>query len=108
MAVGFTPKHIEGFPLNNLTHQQFLVLADEAATKINWKVAYLSENGLIAYTDNGMFSWNAEIKIKIENGIASIQSASTGNEIIDWGKNKKNVINFTCFPHRHFCKKLTS
>lgn len=94
MAVGFTPKHIENFPLNDLTPQQFLVLADEAATRINWKVAYLSANGLIAYTDNGMFSWNAEIKIKIENGIASIQSASTGNEIMDWGKNKKNVINF--------------
>jgi rhomboid protease GluP len=94
MAVGFTPKHIEDFPLNDLTPQQFLVLAVEAATKINWKVGYLSDNGLIAYTDNGMFSWNAEIKIKMENGIASIQSASTGNEIIDWGKNKKNVINF--------------
>jgi len=94
MAVGFTPKHIEDFPLNDLTQQQFLVLANETATKIGWKVGYLSDNGLIAYTDNGMFSWNAEIKIKIENGVANIQSASTGSEMMDWGKNKKNVANF--------------
>jgi rhomboid protease GluP len=94
MAVGFTPKHIEDFPLNDLTQQQFLVLANETATKIGWKVGYLSDNGLIAYTDKGMFSWNAEIKIKIENGVANIQSASTGSEMMDWGKNKKNVANF--------------
>lgn len=94
MAVGFTPKHIEDFPLNDLTQQQFLVLANETAMKIGWKVGYISNNGLIAYTDNGMFSWNAEIKIKIENGIANIQSASTGNEMMDWGKNKKNVAKF--------------
>ena len=94
MAVGFTPKHIEDFPLNDSTQQQFLVLANETAKKIGWKVGYLSDNGLIAYTDNGMFSWNAEIKIKIENGVANIQSASTGSEMMDWGKNKKNVANF--------------
>lgn len=94
MAVGFTPKHIEELLLNDLTHQQFLVLINETAIKIGWKVAHLSNNGLIGYTDNGMFSWNAEIKIKIENGIANIQSASTGNEMMDWGRNKKNVINF--------------
>lgn len=94
MAAGFTPKHIEDFPLNDLTQRQFLVLANETATKIGWKVDYLSENGLIGYTENGMFSWNAEVKIKIENGLANIQSASTGSEMMDWGKNKKNVANF--------------
>lgn len=94
MAVGFTPKHFEDFPLNDLTQQQFIVLANETAMKIGWKVSYLSVNGLIAYTDNGMFSWNAEIKIKVENGVANIQSASTGSEMMDWGKNKKNVAAF--------------
>ncbi|HTO15952.1 MAG TPA: rhomboid family intramembrane serine protease [Edaphocola sp.] len=94
MAVGFTPKYIEDFYLNDLTQQQFIALANETATKMGWKVGYLSDNGLIAYTENGMFSWNAEIKIKIDDGIANIQSASTGSEMMDWGKNKKNVANF--------------
>ncbi|MBZ4034763.1 rhomboid family intramembrane serine protease [Flavobacterium sp. 17A] len=94
MAVGFTPKHIEEFSLNELTKEEFLVLAVETGLKKNYNLNYISENGLIAYTNNGMFSWNAEIKIKIENDIASIQSASTGSEMVDWNKNKKNVLNF--------------
>ncbi len=94
MAVGFTPKHIEIIPLKDLSQEQFLVLANETAIKKGWKIGYISVNGLIAYTNNGMFSWNAEIKIKIENGIANIQSVSTGNEMMDWGKNKKTILNF--------------
>jgi rhomboid protease GluP len=94
MAIGFTPKHIENYPLNGLTHEQYLALAFETVEKLAWKVAYLSESGLIAHTDNGMFHWNAEIKITIQNDTANIVSASTGNDMMDWGKNKKNVLNF--------------
>ena len=94
MAVGFTPKHIEEVSLDKLTQPQFLALAYEAATEANWKVNYISENGLIAYTDSGIFAWNAEIQIKIENRVATIQSKSLGGEMIDWGKNKKNIVKF--------------
>jgi rhomboid protease GluP len=94
MAVGFTPKHLETVAFHELTQQEFLALAYQSAMKLDWKVSYLSENGLIAYTDNGAFSWNAEIKIKIENGIADVQSSSLGSEMMDWGKNKKNVLRF--------------
>jgi len=94
MAVGFTPKHISEFPLNDLTQEQFLVIANEAAKKMQWNVGYISNTGLIAYTNNGMFSKNSEIKIKIENGIAHLRSASTGSEMMDWGKNKKIINEF--------------
>jgi rhomboid protease GluP len=94
MAVGFTPKHVEDYPLNELTQAQFLVLAFETAEKMAWKVVYVSENGLIAYTDNGAFSWNAEVKITIESGIAHLKSASSGNDMMDWGKNKKTIQTF--------------
>ncbi len=94
MAIGFTPKSIEDFPLNDLSQEQFLVIANETAIKMKWDVSYISDSGLIAYTNKGMFSWNAEIRINIENGIANIKSSSTGSEMIDWGKNKKNIANF--------------
>ena len=89
MAIGFTPKHNEDISLNQYSQEQFLVLCNETAIQLKWNISYISNNGLIAYTDNGMLSSNAEIKIKIEEGMASIQSASIGNEMIDWGKNKK-------------------
>ncbi|MFA5971180.1 MAG: rhomboid family intramembrane serine protease [Lentimicrobiaceae bacterium] len=94
MAVGFTPKHIEEVPLYGLTKEEYLVIALEAAKEMKWKVSYTSNNGLIAFTDKGMFSWNAEIKIKIENGSANLKSSSTGNEMMDWGKNKQNIEKF--------------
>lgn len=93
MAFGFTPKYIENLPLNELTKEQFLVIATETAKEMKWEINYISENGFIAYTNKGMFSWNAEIEVKINfsDGFASIKSSSTGNEMMDWGKNKKNV-----------------
>jgi rhomboid protease GluP len=94
MAIGFTPKHVENYPLNGLSPEHYLVLAFETADKLGWKVVYLSKSGLIAFTENGMFYWNAEIRITIVEGIAKIISSSTGNDMMDWGKNKKNVLNF--------------
>ncbi len=91
MAIGLTPKHTGHYALNDLTPEQFLVLATNTAAKQNLNISYLSLTGFIAYTDNGVFSRNAEVKVKIENGTASIQSSSTGGEMIDWGRNKKNV-----------------
>lgn len=94
MAIGFTPKYIEEYPLSDLTQEQFLVIANESMKKMQWNVGHISNNGLVAYTDNGIFSRNSEIKIKIENGIANLKSASTGSEMIDWGKNKGNINDF--------------
>ncbi|MCD6019829.1 MAG: peptidase [Bacteroidetes bacterium] len=94
MAIGFTPKHIIDFPLNDLTQEQFLVIANEATRKMQWNIGYISTSGLIAYTDNGIFSRNSEIKIKLSSDVATINSASTGNEMMDWGKNKENINGF--------------
>lgn len=94
MAAGFTPKHVEQIELKDLSAEDFLVLATETIQKLGWELTYLSKSGLLAYTNNGMFSWNADLKLKLENGQAMIQSASTGSEVIDWGRNKKNVTLF--------------
>ena len=94
MSFGFTPKFSAEIALENLTPDQFLVIAHESMTKLNWQVNYISSNGLKAYTNKGIFSLNAEIQIIIQDSIAKITSSSTGNEMVDWGKNKKNVDSF--------------
>jgi hypothetical protein len=43
------------------------------------------------HTKNGLFSWNAEVKLKIKNGLANLQSESRGNEITDPGENEKKL-----------------
>lgn len=91
MAVGFTPKHLETYPLGDLSPSQFLALAVEAVKRAGWNLSHTSDAGLIAFTNNGVMSWNGEVKIKIEGDTATIQSASTGSDLIDFGKNKKTV-----------------
>ncbi|MDN3584760.1 rhomboid family intramembrane serine protease [Mucilaginibacter flavus] len=92
MAVGFTPKYVEEYSLENFSPRHFLVVANEAVKELTWQVNYISPTGLIAYTDNGVFSWNATISIVIENDIATLKSSSAGNEMIDLGRNKKRVL----------------
>jgi len=96
MAIGLTPKYIEDLPLNNLTSQEFLVIATEVAKRLNWDITYLSPTGIIAFTNNGTFSWNGQISIRIEmeNGQANLKSESAGSDMIDMGRNKKNITRF--------------
>jgi len=94
MAVGFTPKYIENLSLDNLTHQQFLVIAIETAKKLEWDIRYTSETGLIAVTNKGAFKWKAKVTIKIEDDLANLKSESIGGEMIDFGRNKKAILGF--------------
>src|SRR5664279_1997932 len=94
MAIGFTQKHIEQIPLDNLTREQFLSLAIETSNLLGWVFGNITKTGFIAYTNNGLFSWNAEVKLKIDTGLANLQSQSRGDDIIDLRENRKNLHNF--------------
>lgn len=91
MAFGITPKYVQDLPLNELSPEQFLVLVIEAANRLGWKIAYQSETGIISYTGFSMASWSEEVKVKIDETSANLQSACMGNQVFDWGKNKKNI-----------------
>ena len=97
MAFGFTPKHIENIPVNDISEADFIVLAVEAVKKLGWKLSYTSDRGLIANTNNGIFSKNGEITITIENAIGTIKSVSTSSEMADMGSNKDRVKDFIFF-----------
>lgn len=94
MTIGFTQKHIEQLQIGNLSTEEFLSIAIETSKLLGWYISNVNETGFIAYTNNGIFSWNAEIRLKINNRIASLQSQSRGNEIIEFGKNKANLQSF--------------
>ncbi len=92
--MGFSQKHIKELAFDNLSIAQFLTLAIETSNLLGWVVGNINEAGFIAYTNNGLFSWNAEVKLKIKNGIADLQSSSRGDDIIDVRENKKNIQKF--------------
>jgi len=94
MAFGFSPKYAQELAFENLTHEQFLVLAIEAAKALGWNIGYTSGTGFIAYPKFSMISWGEEVKVKIEDGYANLKSECTGNQLVDWGKNKSNIEDF--------------
>lgn len=91
MAFGFPPKHVQVVQLEHSGKEHFLVLAIEAAVKLGWDVSFVSETGFVAYTKFSMTSWSEEITVILDQEVATIKSACTGSQLMDWGKNKKNV-----------------
>lgn len=94
MAFGFTPKHTETLDISQWTTEECVVLAQEVAQLKGWDIQWLSPHGMIAHTGTSAFSWGSELTLKLDEGHATIVSASTGSEMADFGKNKKVVLSF--------------
>lgn len=94
MAFGLSPKHLSEFSLGDLSPEQFLVIALKTAEKLGWNIGSISKSGLQAYTKMSMASFSEEISIKIVNGTVLLKSECTGNQLMDWGKNKENIAKF--------------
>ena len=92
--MGPSQKQVEQLQLDNLTTEQFLSVAIETSNLLGWVFGNISETGFIAYTNNGLFSWNAEVKLKIKNGLANLQSECRGDDLTDLTENKKNLQSF--------------
>jgi hypothetical protein len=94
MKLEFQNEQMEQMPIENLREEQFLNLAIETSKQLGWIFGDINKTGFVAYTNNGIFSWNAEIKMKIMNGQATLKSQSRGNNLVDLIGNKKNIENF--------------
>ncbi|MCC7029859.1 MAG: rhomboid family intramembrane serine protease [Chitinophagaceae bacterium] len=94
MAAGLPPKHTEKFVQEHLQQHQFLMLSLYAAQDLGWDVQYLSNAGIIAFTQNGQLKFNAHVKVIISGNEATLVSSSAGNEYFDLGKNKKTIAQF--------------
>lgn len=84
-------KHSQELQLKQVEPLHFLVAAIEAAKEQGWDVHFISTTGFIAYTPFSMSSWSEEVVLKIEDQKARVESSCTSFQLIDWGKNKRNV-----------------
>jgi rhomboid protease GluP len=106
MAFGLTPRYASELALENISVNDFLVIAVDAAEKMNWNVSHVSEKGFTAYGKISGKSAGEEIDISIDNGVVYIESKCIGNQMFDWNVNKKNVEGFiNCFNE---CLSATS
>jgi hypothetical protein len=94
MKIEFKQKKTEELLLNNLKATEFISLATEVSMQLGWIIGDVNETGFVAYTHNGLFAWNAEIRMKIHSGSATLQSRSIGDEFRDAIGNIENIQSF--------------
>jgi rhomboid protease GluP len=94
MAFGLPPKYEQQSELNGLNAQYYLTVALQAVNNLNWRVSYQGADGLIAYTKFSIHSYSDEFKVMISEDTVTISSRCTGTQMLDLGKNKRNVENF--------------
>jgi rhomboid protease GluP len=94
MAFGLSPKHEQTIEIADLTNEEFIVIALDVVKKLEWNSSYISEKGFIAYTKFSMSSYGEELKVTINEKVVTVKSECTGSQLMDWGKNKRNVENF--------------
>ncbi len=94
MAFGFPPKYEARKSFDDVTQNQLLTLAVEAAKFMDLDIHGICRDGFEAFTKFSMRSWSEEIQVKIEGNILMVYSSCKGNQILDYGKNKKNVEGF--------------
>ena len=76
---------------NELTEKQFLVIAFETVKYLGWRIRFISDAGVIAYTDNGEHSWNGEITVKLDASGAMVQCVTISNLLTDYGRSEAAV-----------------
>lgn len=91
MSFGMPPKYQEEFPANDVTTEEFVTIVRETANLLGWETGFISHDLVIIYAGSAGFSGNHEIRISLDNTIATVKSASTGNELFDLGRNKKKA-----------------
>ncbi len=89
MSFSLNPKYTSNIELENVSGQNFLIVALEAAKKLNWNIAHINEAGFTAYGKLSARSSGEEIIVTIENDNAHIESRCIGSQMLDWNVNKK-------------------
>lgn len=93
MAWGISPKKTVTVPLGDLGTEKYLAIVFSAFENLNWKVSYIDEKGLIAYTPISWESYSEQVTVEIKNNQAYLKSECVGYQgfLTDYGKNEKNI-----------------
>lgn len=85
------PHYIIEFELNEADKPIFIQSTEFAFKQLGWDIVSLTENKIEGHTSLSLSSYGESITIDISTTKVTIESKCVGNQLFDWGKNKKNV-----------------
>ena len=94
MAFGIAPQHAAEVNVGEYLPEHVLRAALYSANKLGLKVGHLETDGFKAYNSISASSFGEEVTVKLAGSSLHIKSVCIGGQVIDWGKNKRNVADF--------------
>ncbi|WP_091152070.1 rhomboid family intramembrane serine protease [Mucilaginibacter pineti] len=91
LSLNHMAKFEQDFPITGLSKKQFLVIAFETIKYLGWRIRFVSDAGVIAYTQNSEYAWNGEITVKLERDKANVQCVPISNMVSDAGQSEHTV-----------------
>lgn len=79
------------FEINEADKSYIYESIQEAFTILSWNIVTSTDAKIEGHTSLSLSSWGESITIEIGDTNATIESKCIGNQLFDWGKNKKNV-----------------
>jgi rhomboid protease GluP len=89
MAPGFNSRQSLDIPLEDLTPEQFIMLAADTAHRLGWGIYFINATGLTATTSEEPFIPRDKVILRISKGIAQVQSQPTGVKMPDPSSKEK-------------------
>jgi rhomboid protease GluP len=94
-AMGLVAYKVDEILIEGLSENEIFVLAYHTLNELDWDIQTLSESHITAHTKFSRSSWGEIIHIHVYVGSIIINSHCTGTQLIDWGKNRKNIDAFS-------------
>lgn len=94
MAIGCRPKYERVIQLEGYSSEEFMLLAVHAAEHLGWQINCVKRGKVEFYTSLSMTSWGERIIVSPvdgEEGHFLARSECTSIQLVDWGRNKKNL-----------------
>lgn len=85
------PQYAIEFDINEADKTVVLQSIEFAFKQLGWEIVNASENKIEGHTSLSLSSWGESINVEIHTNKVTIESKCVGNQLFDWGKNKKNV-----------------
>lgn len=77
---------VQDLSTEGLTDKQTLVIIFETVNELGWRIRFTSDAGVIAYTENGEYSWNGQITVKLQDDAINVQCETIYNLTADEGQ----------------------
>ncbi|WP_341841975.1 rhomboid family intramembrane serine protease [Chitinophaga caseinilytica] len=90
--IGFPPRYSTYASLSHRSTEERLVLFWLAAESLEWEVGTATPDSLTAFTHFSLKSWNEQVSIDFSQEEIELFSVSTGVQVLDFGRNRQNVI----------------